>query len=78
MVLNYSFLKAHLWESAFAEHWSLLKARNYHQKSSNFDIRLPDSGYDNRRWILAKQARIRRCRNLALVRWNSATFSHRR
>jgi len=31
--LNFSLLLAHLWESATAEHWSLLVARIYRRRS---------------------------------------------
>jgi hypothetical protein len=56
--LNSSFLQAHLWESATAEHWSLLVAWIYCRKSTNFGIRSPESG---------------RCWNLALVCRNPTT-----
>jgi hypothetical protein len=42
--LNSLFLHVRLWESATAEHWSLLVARLYHRRPLNFDIRLQDFG----------------------------------
>jgi len=53
----YGFLDARLWESASVEHRSLLVARIYRRRSSNFGIRLPDFGVGDHHWIPAKQAR---------------------
>jgi hypothetical protein len=54
--LNSSFFQARLWESATAEHWSLLVAWLYRRKSLNFGTWLPESGGNG--WILAMVARI--------------------
>jgi hypothetical protein len=54
--LNILFLHTRLWESVNVGHCSLLVARIYCRRSSNFGIRLPESGGIG--WIPAIIAQI--------------------